>query len=122
MLNRVRNAEKLPGVSEIILPGEREATLAKSRIESGTLPLEKNMLAELRALAAKFTEGEALATSSPALTLSLTLTLPLALALTLTLTLTLALAFALTQARPRRPRAAVHGGTRRRLRRRARNS
>ena len=65
VLARVKTAEKLPGVKEISLPGEREAILAKQRIEEGTVPLEKNMLLQLRELAAKF-DGASATASSPA--------------------------------------------------------
>jgi len=65
VLARVKTAEKLPGVKEISLPGEREAILAKHRIEEGTVPLEKNMLLQLRELAAKF-DGASATASSPA--------------------------------------------------------
>lgn len=44
VLERVRNAEKLPGVSEIIIPGERESQLAQRRVQEGSLPIESNML------------------------------------------------------------------------------
>ena len=54
VLERVRTAEKLPGVSEIIIPGQREALLAEKRVREGTVPLEKNMLAELRVLASNW--------------------------------------------------------------------
>jgi len=57
VLERVRNAEKLPGVSEIIIPGERESQLAQRRVQEGSLPIESNMLQELRTLAAKFDAG-----------------------------------------------------------------
>jgi len=65
VLARVKTAEKLPGVKEISLPGEREAVLAKQRVEEGTVPLEKNMLLQLRELAAKF-DGASATASSPA--------------------------------------------------------
>ena len=55
VLDRVRTAERLPGVSEMVIPGEKESTLAAQRLKDGALPIEKNMLEELRAMAAKFT-------------------------------------------------------------------
>jgi len=55
VLERVRNADKLPGVTEIQLPGEREAKLAQKRAAEGVLPLESNMLNELRTMAASYT-------------------------------------------------------------------
>jgi len=54
VLERVQNADKLPGVSEIIIPGQREAKMAADRVAAGSLPIEKNMLAELRVLAANY--------------------------------------------------------------------
>ena len=54
VIERVRTAERLPGVAEIIIPGQREAKLAADRVRDGFVPLEKNMLAELRVLAANF--------------------------------------------------------------------
>jgi LDH2 family malate/lactate/ureidoglycolate dehydrogenase len=55
VLDRVRTAERLPGVSEMVIPGEKESTLAAQRLKDGALPIEKNMLEELRQMAAKFT-------------------------------------------------------------------
>jgi len=54
VLERVRTAERLPGVSEMVLPGERERKMAMGRVQEGTVPLERNMLGELRVLAAKY--------------------------------------------------------------------
>jgi LDH2 family malate/lactate/ureidoglycolate dehydrogenase len=54
VLQRVQNADKLPGVKEIIIPGSKEAVLAQSRVDAGAVPLEKNMLGELRAMAANY--------------------------------------------------------------------
>lgn len=54
VLQRVQNADKLPGVKEIIIPGSKEAVLAQSRIDAGAVPLEKNMLNELRVMAANY--------------------------------------------------------------------
>ncbi len=45
---RVRNAERLPGVDEILLPGERGNRLAASRLASGIIELEPNLLHSLR--------------------------------------------------------------------------
>ena len=55
VLQRVRNAERLPDVTEILIPGQREAEKAAARLAEGFLPIEKNMLGELRELAASFT-------------------------------------------------------------------
>jgi len=57
VLTRVRNASKLPGVAEIILPGERERKMAMARLEGGSVPLERNMLEQLRVLAAKYEQS-----------------------------------------------------------------
>ena len=57
VLDRVRNADKLPGVNEIVIAGQREAAMAQARISEGTLPIERNMLQELRAMAAKYDQG-----------------------------------------------------------------
>jgi len=54
VLKRVQNAEKLPGVKEIIIPGSKESVLAEGRLQAGAMPLEKNMLGELRVMADKF--------------------------------------------------------------------
>jgi hypothetical protein len=59
VLDRVRTAEKLPGVSEIVLPGQRESALAAARVRDGSVPLERNMLAELRVLAANYEAASA---------------------------------------------------------------
>jgi len=55
VLERVRCAERLPGVDKIVIAGEMEAAKAAARVAEGTLPIESNMLAELRAMAANFT-------------------------------------------------------------------
>jgi len=52
VLERVRNAERLPGVDAIIIPGELEAQKAAARYAAGTVPIESNMLTELRKMAA----------------------------------------------------------------------
>ncbi|KAG2435866.1 hypothetical protein HXX76_007061 [Chlamydomonas incerta] len=54
VLDRVRGAEKLPGVEEILMPGERGNRKANARIAAGVMPLEVNMLSQLRAMAAKY--------------------------------------------------------------------
>jgi len=59
VLERVRNAERLPGVDRIIIAGELEATKAAARQKEGTVPLEPNMLAELRTMAQNYTSGAA---------------------------------------------------------------
>lgn len=54
VLERVKNAEKLPGVEEILLPGERGNRLAAERKAAGVLPVEDALLSGLRAMAAKY--------------------------------------------------------------------
>ena len=44
VLRRVQNAARLPGVDQIVLPGERERKMALARVKEGTVPLERNML------------------------------------------------------------------------------
>ena len=68
MLERVRNAERLPGVTEILIPGQREAEKAAARIAEGSLPIEKNMLKELRELAASFTGAKTVVAPAAAFT------------------------------------------------------
>jgi hypothetical protein len=55
VLERVRGAERLPGVDKIVIAGEMEAAKAAARAAEGTLPIESNMLGELRAMAANYT-------------------------------------------------------------------
>lgn len=51
VLDRVKNAERQPGVSEILLPGERSAAAAAATIASGRIAVESNLLTNLRKLA-----------------------------------------------------------------------
>ncbi|KAJ9512528.1 hypothetical protein QJQ45_018970 [Haematococcus lacustris] len=53
VLDRVKGAARLPGVEEILLPGERGDRRTAAHRAAGAISLEANMLAELRALAAK---------------------------------------------------------------------
>lgn len=55
---RVKNAEKLPGVEEILLPGERGSRSAQQHIKSGVLPVEQKLFNDLTKLAAKFVPEE----------------------------------------------------------------
>lgn len=64
VLDRVKNAEKQPGVSEIMLPGERSAAAAAATIARGSLAVESNLLADLRKLAAGAAPPPAAANSS----------------------------------------------------------
>lgn len=53
VLDRVKNAEKLPGVSEILLPSERGNRVAQHHIDSGMLPIETNLYQNLKVMASK---------------------------------------------------------------------
>ncbi len=48
LFRRVKGAERLPGVDEILLPGERGNRLAASRRAAGTIEIEPNMYAALK--------------------------------------------------------------------------
>ncbi|MBI3577626.1 Ldh family oxidoreductase [Candidatus Gottesmanbacteria bacterium] len=48
---RVKSAKKLPGVSEILLPGERGNRLTKERMTSGEIDIEDNLYNELKKVA-----------------------------------------------------------------------
>eukprot|EP00195_Chlamydomonas_chlamydogama_P003675 CAMPEP_0202914340 /NCGR_PEP_ID=MMETSP1392-20130828/62857_1 /ASSEMBLY_ACC=CAM_ASM_000868 /TAXON_ID=225041 /ORGANISM="Chlamydomonas chlamydogama, Strain SAG 11-48b" /LENGTH=870 /DNA_ID=CAMNT_0049605955 /DNA_START=5 /DNA_END=2617 /DNA_ORIENTATION=+ len=66
VLDRVRNAERMPGVDEIMLPGERGNRLAAQRISSGIIPIEPNLLSSLRLMASKYDSASSDAKSSDA--------------------------------------------------------
>lgn len=51
VMERVKGAEKLPGVQEILLPGERGQQKVKARHAAGSMPVEANLYARLRAMA-----------------------------------------------------------------------
>lgn len=53
VLDRVKNADKLPGVSEILLPSERGNRVAQHHIDSGMLPIETNLYQNLKVMASK---------------------------------------------------------------------
>jgi len=53
VLDRVKSADRLPGVDEILLPGERGARTAASRSAAGVVPIEPNLLSNLRTMAEK---------------------------------------------------------------------
>lgn len=53
VLDRVKAAEKLPGVGEILLPGERGDRLAAQRRATGLVPLEPNLYQNLKVMASK---------------------------------------------------------------------
>jgi hypothetical protein len=44
----VKNAERLPGVDEILLPSERGNRVAQQRISSGMAPIEANLYHNLK--------------------------------------------------------------------------
>lgn len=43
MLARIKGAKKLPGVEQIMLPGEGGSTRAATAVSAGVLTLEKNL-------------------------------------------------------------------------------
>ncbi|RQW87252.1 MAG: hypothetical protein EHM79_08230 [Geobacter sp.] len=51
IIARVKGTKKLPGVEEIFVPGERGSRRARQHLESGTIEIEDNLLAELRVAA-----------------------------------------------------------------------
>lgn len=57
VLDRVKNAEKLPGVSEILLPSERGNRVAQQRISIGMVPIEANLYSNLKVMASKADAG-----------------------------------------------------------------
>lgn len=54
VLDRVKGAARLPGVSEIMLPGERGDRLATERLRSGVIPVEANLYNQLKVMASKY--------------------------------------------------------------------
>lgn len=48
MREKVKSTKKLPGVDEILVPGERGSRAARECLESGEIEIEDNLLAELR--------------------------------------------------------------------------
>jgi len=54
VLGRVKGAEKMPGVDEILLPGERGDRMTADRLRTDKIPVEPNLLAGVEALAATF--------------------------------------------------------------------
>jgi LDH2 family malate/lactate/ureidoglycolate dehydrogenase len=52
IIRRIKSTKKLPGVTDIFVPGERGALLARDRLAKGELEIEQNLLAGLRAAAA----------------------------------------------------------------------
>jgi hypothetical protein len=64
VLDRVKNAERQPGVQEILLPGERSAAAAAASLAKGTIAVEANLLENLRKIAARTSAPPAAADSS----------------------------------------------------------
>lgn len=64
VLDRVKNADKLPGVSEILLPSERGNRVAQHHIDSGMLPIETNLYQNLKVMASKADAPAAAAASN----------------------------------------------------------
>lgn len=54
VLERVKSAERLPGVDEILLPGERGGRMAAERLARGVMPVEEALVNGLRTMAAKY--------------------------------------------------------------------
>ena len=53
VLDRVKGADKLPGVSEILLPSERGNRAAQHVVDNGMLPIETNLYQNLKVMASK---------------------------------------------------------------------
>jgi L-2-hydroxycarboxylate dehydrogenase (NAD+) len=53
VIGRVRSTRRLPGVEEILVPGERGSRTARERLEKGEIDIEDNLLAELRKAAGR---------------------------------------------------------------------
>jgi len=51
LVDKVKSSKKLPGVDEILVPGERGDQVANERIRSGQLEIEDNLYGELTKLA-----------------------------------------------------------------------
>jgi L-2-hydroxycarboxylate dehydrogenase (NAD+) len=51
IIDKVKSTKRLPGVDEILVPGERGSTAARHCLESGEIEIEDNLLAELRKVA-----------------------------------------------------------------------
>jgi hypothetical protein len=57
VLDRVKSAERLPGVNEILLPSERGNRVAKQHTDSGMVPIEANLYHNLKVMASKADTG-----------------------------------------------------------------
>lgn len=51
VIGKIKGTRKLPGVSDIFVPGERGSLLARERLSSGEIEIEDNLLAALRKVA-----------------------------------------------------------------------
>jgi LDH2 family malate/lactate/ureidoglycolate dehydrogenase len=51
VIDRVKSTRRLPGVDEILAPGERGSRTAREYLEKGEIDIEDNLLAELRKVA-----------------------------------------------------------------------
>ncbi len=51
VIGRVKSTRRLPGVDEILVPGERGSRTARECLEKGEIDIEDNLLAELRKVA-----------------------------------------------------------------------
>jgi len=51
IIEKVKSTRRLPGVAEILVPGERGSRTARACLESGEIEIEENLLAELRTVA-----------------------------------------------------------------------
>jgi cystathionine beta-lyase len=61
----VKNAEKLPGVAEILLPSERGNRVAQHHTDSGMISIETNLYQNLKVMASKADSPPAGSSSSP---------------------------------------------------------
>jgi L-2-hydroxycarboxylate dehydrogenase (NAD+) len=57
VIDRVKSTKRLPGVDEILVPGERGSRTARERLESGEIDIEDNLLAELRKVAGRSSQN-----------------------------------------------------------------
>jgi LDH2 family malate/lactate/ureidoglycolate dehydrogenase len=57
VIGKVKSTKRLPGVDEIMVPGERGSRIAQVCLEHGEIDLEGNLLAELRNVAGKAGAG-----------------------------------------------------------------
>jgi len=51
LAERVKNTKRLPGVDEILVPGEKESRSTRSKLESGEIEIEENLFRELEKVA-----------------------------------------------------------------------